>query len=133
MAGANQPNFAEFESENPKLRKQIAAFDRTTTLSAVAALLTYPSLHANTVRLELLQNLVHRNANGPNKPTVHRLSVWLNKELGPTCGRADGRSSRRRFHLKRRQLQIGNSPHFRRHLGGKRFLAATGTRRASPI
>jgi hypothetical protein len=42
MAGANQPNFAEVESENPKLQKQIAAFDRTTTLSAVAALMTYP-------------------------------------------------------------------------------------------
>jgi len=84
MAGANQPNFAEVESENPKLQKQIAAFDRTTTLSAIAGLLTFPSLHANTVRLELLQNLVHRNANGPNKPTAHRLSLWLNKELGPT-------------------------------------------------
>ncbi len=82
MAGANQPDFAEVESDNPKLRKQIAAFDRTASLSAVSALLTYPSLHANTVRLDLLQNLIHRNASGPNKPTAHRLSLWLNKELG---------------------------------------------------
>lgn len=99
MAGANQRNFAEVEWENPKLRKQIAAFDRTTTLSAVAALLTYPSLHANTVRLELLQNLVHRNANGPNKPTVHRLSLWLNKELGSTWAAQDSPLCIRKVHF----------------------------------
>jgi hypothetical protein len=84
MAGANTPTFEQIESEHPKLVKQIAAFEPIETSSVLAALLSYPSLHANTVRLELLQNLVHRNAQGINKPTRHRFSIWLNNYLGKT-------------------------------------------------
>jgi hypothetical protein len=82
LAAADPPSFEQMEAQMPKLVKQINAFDLFETLAMIAGLLSLASLHANTVRLELLQNLVHRNAHGINKPTRHRVTSWLNQYLG---------------------------------------------------
>ncbi len=82
MAAAAPPDFAQLEEQHAELTRSLAAFDRAETLAIIAGLLTLPQFHANTIRIEVLQNLVHRNAAGPNKPTRNRVAQWLNRGLG---------------------------------------------------
>src|SRR6266542_3492684 len=84
FASAAAPDFEAIESDHEELLAQISAFDRIESMTLVAGLLTYPQFHANTVRLELLQALLHRNANGTDKPTRNNIDQWLNKSLLPS-------------------------------------------------
>jgi hypothetical protein len=77
----NAPTFEEFEQQQPKLVTELAAFDPQTSVSIVAGLLTYPQFHANTIRLEVLQHLVQRNATGKTRPTRNNVNRWLSKYL----------------------------------------------------
>lgn len=85
MAGlsgsSDTPDLEEIEQQHPKVVTRLKPFSREKTMSLVGALLTYPSFHANTIRLETLQQLAQRNCQGDNTPTRHRLAQWLS-ELG---------------------------------------------------
>lgn len=61
---------------------KLQPFDPIKTASLVSGLLTLPSLHANTLRIEMLVHLILACSTGNNEPTVHRISTWLNNELG---------------------------------------------------
>jgi hypothetical protein len=69
------------EARHPRLVHQLKGFEPFETMSLVAGLLTQPDFHANTVRLEVLQNLILRNAAGDAVPKRNRLEQWLNQEL----------------------------------------------------
>ena len=72
----------ELEKEYPKLVEEIRQFDPFRSISIVAGLLTFPGYHRNTIRLEFLQHLIHRNAVGKHTPTRNRISKWINSDIG---------------------------------------------------
>jgi hypothetical protein len=76
------PTFAELERQHERLVQELAIFDRATSFSVVAGLLTVPGFHAHTVRLETLLSLIHRNARGGRRPTRETLARWINRHLG---------------------------------------------------
>jgi hypothetical protein len=84
FSAAASPNLEAIESDHKELQKDLRAFDRIESMTLIAGLLTYPQFHANTVRLELLQTLLHRNAAGSSKPTRKDLEHWLNESLLPS-------------------------------------------------
>ena len=70
---------------NPELRqlgKVLERYDLRHTISCLASLLTLPSLHANTVRLEILVHLAVIHCRGNKKPTLQEVGRWLNEYLG---------------------------------------------------
>src|SRR4051812_47744083 len=81
MASSSRPSLDEIESEHHTLVLELVHFERCSAMSTVAALLTFPEFHANTVRLELLQHLIQRNAKGQRKPSEKGLHRWLNRRL----------------------------------------------------
>jgi hypothetical protein len=81
MGSAETPALEELERQYPKLVASLKDLIGEKTISLIAALLTYPAFHANTIRLETLQQLAQRNCNGAHEPTRHRLVEWL-KAIG---------------------------------------------------
>lgn len=81
LASAAPPTFDELEAEHPALVSSLSAFRLIDTAALVAALMSYPQFHANTIRLELLQSFVLRHAKGRNVPTRNRIATWLNVDL----------------------------------------------------
>jgi hypothetical protein len=77
MGSTDTPELDELERQYATLVRGITDFSREKTMAIIAALLTYPAFHANTIRLETLQQLVQRNCKGANKPTRHRVIQWL--------------------------------------------------------
>ncbi len=75
------PSLEDLEKEQAALVESLMKFDRKEAMAMIAALLTYPQFHANTIRLETVQQLAQRNCKGANKPTRHRVAAWL-KALG---------------------------------------------------
>ena len=65
-----------------KLLSQLGKFNRRATIEKLSALLTFPELHANTLRLELLVHLASLHCRGSKTPSRHQLKHWLNEELG---------------------------------------------------
>lgn len=64
-----------------ELRNKLTRYDRALTATAVAGLLTVPSLQANCYRFELLQQLVLENCQGTLAPTAKDILSWLNCDL----------------------------------------------------
>ena len=97
----NQPNFSGFLSsflalnlgprkisdvfsERPTLKNQLHRVHPVKSATLVAGLLTEPSFHANTRRLELLVHLLLAFAAGNRKANDHHIHSWLNTDLGST-------------------------------------------------
>lgn len=80
--GGEGPTWESTEQEHAALVKEIRAFDQATCVTIVAGLLTFPQFHANTIRLEVLQHIIQRNAQGKNQPTRNAVGRWLNQHLG---------------------------------------------------
>ncbi len=78
---ALQPVSSIFQ-ELPSLKRQIEPFHPIKSASLVAGLLTAPSFHANTLRLELLIQLFVAFARGSRQPSTGDLNWLLNRELG---------------------------------------------------
>jgi hypothetical protein len=77
MGSTDTPELDELERQYATLVSSLKDFSRESTMALIASLLTYPAFHANTIRLETLQQLAQRNCKGTNKPTRHRLVQWL--------------------------------------------------------
>ena len=65
-----------------KLLSRLDKFDRTATVQKLASLLTFPELHANTIRLELLVHLACIHCHGSKTPSQREIKDWLNVQLG---------------------------------------------------
>ena len=72
------------DPELKPLAKDLQKYDLRHTSSRLASLLTVPSLHANTIRLEILVHLAVLHCRGKRKPTLSDVDRWLNKSLGDT-------------------------------------------------
>lgn len=66
------------------LKQDLQKYDLRHTSSRLASLLTVPSLHANTIRLEILVHLAVLHCRGKRKPTLNDVDRWLNRFLGET-------------------------------------------------
>jgi hypothetical protein len=71
-------------TELPSFKRQIERYHPVKSASIVAGLLTYPSFHANTLRIELLIHLLMAFAKGTKRPSTGDLNSWLNSDLGST-------------------------------------------------
>ena len=71
-------------SELDQLGTDLQKYDLRHTVSRLACLLTLPSLHANTLRLEILAHLAVIHCRGKIKPTLKEVGHWLNEYLGET-------------------------------------------------
>lgn len=54
-------------------------YDKFKAVSLVAGLLTDPTFHANTVRIDILIHLLISNCNGTETPTTATIKYWLNE------------------------------------------------------
>lgn len=72
------------DPELKPLTQDLQKYDLRHTSSRIASLLTVPSLHANTIRLEILVHLAVLHCRGKRKPTLNDLDRWLNRFLGDT-------------------------------------------------
>ena len=72
------------DPELKPLAKDLQKYDLRHTSSRLASLLTVPSLHANTIRLEILVHLAVLHCRGKRKPTLNDVDRWLNRFLGDT-------------------------------------------------
>src|SRR5687768_2307441 len=70
------------EQRMPQIRRRLAKFEFRATASLVAGLLVTPRLHANTLRIEVLQHLVCLYSRGKWDPAIHDLDECLNRYLG---------------------------------------------------
>ena len=61
------------------LSKSLQKYDFKNTVSQFAALLTVPSLQANTFRINLLVHLATIHCNGNRRPRLERINMWLNR------------------------------------------------------
>lgn len=64
------------------LGAKLEPFHPAKSAALVAGLLTEPSFHANTLRLEMLVHILIVYAGGSKKPKHRHISSWLNTELG---------------------------------------------------
>ena len=64
------------------LAKVLTAYDLWTVAPIVGGLMTLPSFHANSVRLELLAQLAAGACAGKKRPSHQHLGTWLNRQLG---------------------------------------------------
>ena len=71
-------------SEFRVLIDQVVPFHPVKSASLVSGLLTQPSLHANTIRIEMLVHILFSFATGKREPKVHEIIKWLNTDLGST-------------------------------------------------
>lgn len=65
----------------PKLLKKLKRFDKAATVSRLAFLLVIPSLHANTLRIELLIHLACLHCVGTRIPGNTEIDKWCNRYL----------------------------------------------------
>jgi hypothetical protein len=80
--GAGGESIDETERLLPRLCKDLTRYDPKLTCATLGGLLTIPTLHANTLRLELLAHVCVRNAHGRARPTRRSFARWINKQLG---------------------------------------------------
>lgn len=76
-----------FSLKSPELNRIgsfLAKYDLKSAISNLSGLLTVPSLHANTLRLEVLVHLAVANSKGDRKPGEREIDHWLNRYLGKT-------------------------------------------------
>ena len=73
-------NSTEFRELAESLRK----YEPKATVTRVAALLTVPSLQANTFRIKTLVHLAAASCRGNLMPEIREIGNWLNRELGNT-------------------------------------------------
>lgn len=81
MAAANAPSFEDIEKQHLKLVRELVGYSREKSMCLVAGISTLPQFHAHTIRVELLQHLIHRNAAGLATPKRNRIDQWLNNHL----------------------------------------------------
>jgi len=65
-----------------KLAAILDNYDRKSTISILAGLLTVPALQANTIRIETLVHLAVAHCRGRRKAGLPEISNWLNTQLG---------------------------------------------------
>ena len=70
--------------ELQSLATQLEKYDCFSTISRLAGLLTVPSLHANSIRLETLVHLAVAHCGGSRKPNLETINHWLTDLLGNT-------------------------------------------------
>ena len=70
--------------ELPCFKRQIKLFHPIKSAAMIAGLLTEPSLHTNTVRIELLIHLIVAYSSGKQKVKFRQIRSWLNQKLGST-------------------------------------------------
>jgi hypothetical protein len=68
--------------ERPDFGAKLEPFHPVKSAALVAGLLVYPSLHANTLRLEMLVHVLIAYAGGSKKPKHRHIKSWLNTQLG---------------------------------------------------
>jgi hypothetical protein len=73
---------SEVLKELPDFRAKLEPFHPAKSAALVAGLLVYPSLHANTLRLEMLVHVILAFARGNRKPKHRHIRSWLNAGLG---------------------------------------------------
>ena len=71
-------------SELESLAELLKKYDFRYTVPQLAGLLTVPSLHANTPRLETIVHLAVACCRGRRKPKLTSINQWLNEQLGNT-------------------------------------------------
>lgn len=71
-------------SSSAPLANELAGYDRDRVVSFVAALLTEPSLHDHTLRIEALLHLALAHCAGKSSPRRSHIARWLNDYLGRT-------------------------------------------------
>lgn len=69
-------------AEKPTLKHQLEKFDPVKSSALVAGLLTDPSIHTNTLRIELLIKLLLCTGKGNKVPNTSNIDTWLNSVLG---------------------------------------------------
>lgn len=67
-----------------KISKFLKKYDRKSTISQLAGLLTDPKLQANSLRIETLIHLAVLHCDGKRKPGVAEIKNWINRQLGKT-------------------------------------------------
>ena len=70
--------------ELESLAELLEKYDFRYTVPQLAGLLTVPSLHANTARLETIVHLAVTYCRGRRKPKLTSINQWLNEQLGNT-------------------------------------------------
>ena len=80
--GSSGAKIAGVEQSLSGLCEDLARHKVEITCAIVGGLLTEPTFHANTLRLELLAHIIVRNARGRAEPRRRSISRWLNDELG---------------------------------------------------
>ena len=70
--------------ELKRLSKLLKKNNLQSTLPQLAGLLTVPSLHANTVRIETVVHLAVAHCRGDRNPTIEQIEYWLNDGLNKT-------------------------------------------------
>jgi hypothetical protein len=70
--------------ELSRISKFLGKYEFRSTVSQLAALLTLPSLQANTVRIECLVHLAVASCQGKRKPALAQIDHWINRYLGGT-------------------------------------------------
>jgi hypothetical protein len=70
--------------EKPNFKDQIKTFRPVKSAALISGLLTEPSCHANTYRIEMLVHICLGLASGHRKPKAFNIASWLNTELGST-------------------------------------------------
>ena len=70
--------------ELERLAELLGKYDFRLTVPQLAGLLTVPSLHANTPRLETIVHLAVAHCRGHRKPKLTSINQWLNGLLGNT-------------------------------------------------
>lgn len=66
------------------VRRQLKLFHPIKSAAMISGLLTEPSLHANTIRIELLIHLIIAYGSGIQKVKFRQIKSWLNQKLGST-------------------------------------------------
>jgi len=67
-----------------RIASLLAEYDPKSTLALTAGLLTEPTLHANTIRIETLAHLAVAHCQGIRQPGPGAFRGWINRELGST-------------------------------------------------
>ena len=73
--------------DNPELKqlaKVLQKYNLRHTVSRLASLLTVPSFHANSLRVETLVHIAVIHCRGNNRPSLKVIERWLNDFLGST-------------------------------------------------
>ena len=75
---------SEVFKERLCFKRQLKIFHPIQSAAMISGLLTDPSLHANTIRIELLIHLIIAYGSGIQKVKFRQIKSWLNQKLGST-------------------------------------------------